>query len=147
MDRFWQPKSSWATPAAGATLLGCLALPLVAAEVRVEAAGLRNEAGTLYVAVCSEAEFLQPACAYTGSAPASEGAVTVAGVPPGTYAVQAVHDENGNGTLDRPGFLPLEGLGFSRDARMFMGPPAWDDAAFDLTEAGVTIPLTLRYFQ
>lgn len=140
MTGILQPKIAWA-------VLACLASPLAAADVRVEPAGLRNANGTLYVAVCAQSEFLQPACAYVASAPASQGAVTVSGVPPGTYAVQVVHDENANGTLDRPGFIPLEGLGFSRDAPMRMGPPRWDDAAFELTEAGVTIPLTIRYFQ
>lgn len=135
----WQLKS-----AAVAALLGT---PTLAAEVRIEVAGLRNAQGTLYAAVCSQARFLQPTCEYFGSAPAGGGVVTVTGVPPGTWAVQVVHDENGNGTLDRPGFLPTEGMGFSRDAPMRMGPPRFADAAFDLTEAGAVVPLTMRYFQ
>jgi uncharacterized protein (DUF2141 family) len=38
-------------------------------------------------------------------------------------------------------------MGFSRDAPMRFGPPRWDDAKFDLTESGATVPLTMRYFQ
>ena len=118
-----------------------------AAEVTVEVSGLRNASGTIYAAVCSEAEFLSPTCSFFGAAPASTGTVTVAGVPPGTYAVQIIHDENDNQTLDRPGFLPTEGMGFSRDAPMRRGPPRWADAAFELAEPGAQVPLTMKYFQ
>jgi uncharacterized protein (DUF2141 family) len=118
-----------------------------AADLTIEVAGLRNAAGTVYAAVCTEDQFLQPACTYFGSAPAGSGVVMVPGVPPGTYAVQVVHDENDNKTLDRPGFLPTEGMGFSRDAPMRFGPPRWTDAAFALDEPGATVRLTMRYFQ
>lgn len=145
MERALQPK----TVVIGLLLGASLPLPALAADLVVEVAGLRNAAGTVFVAVCAEDEFLEPACGHFGSAPATEGTVTVTvpGVPPGTYAVQAVHDENGNQTLDRPGFLPTEGMGFSRDAPMRMGPPRWRDARFDLAEPGATVPLTMRYFQ
>lgn len=118
-----------------------------AADLRIEVSGLRNAEGTVYAAVCTEDQFLQPACTWFGSAPASSGVVTVADVPPGTYAVQVIHDENDNRTLGRPGLLPTEGVGFSRDAPVRFGPPRWDDSRFDLTEAGATVPLTMRYFQ
>ncbi|TNC74764.1 DUF2141 domain-containing protein [Rubellimicrobium roseum] len=124
-----------------------LASPATAADLRIEVGGLRNVEGTVYAAVCTENEFLQPACAHFGRAPATEGVVTVTGVPPGTYAVQVVHDENDNQTLDRPGFLPTEGMGFSRDAPMRFGPPQWRDASFTLEEPGATVRLTMRYFQ
>jgi uncharacterized protein (DUF2141 family) len=69
----------------------------------------------------------------------------VEGVPPGTYAVQAFHDEDGDGTLDRRGFWPSEGLGFSRDAPMRMGPPRFGDAAVRIERDG-RITVTMRYY-
>lgn len=140
----WQPERRGGVLASALLLAGGAA---GAAEVTVEVSGLRNANGTIYAAVCTEAEFLNPTCSFFGSAPASTGAVTVPGVPAGTYAVQVIHDENDNQTLDRPGFLPTEGMGFSRDAPMRMGPPRWSDAAFDLAEPGARVPLTMRYFQ
>lgn len=137
----------WQTKSAILALAVVAAVPAFAADLRIEVAGLRNANGTVYAAVCTEDQFLQPACTHFGSAPASSGVVEVTGVPPGTYAVQVVHDENDNRTLDRPGFLPTEGMGFSRDAPMRFGPPRWADASFELTEAGATVPLTMRYFQ
>jgi len=130
-----------------AIMVVVMAPAAVAADLRVEVGGLRNGNGTIYAAVCTEQEFLKPVCTYFGSAPATDGVVTVTGVPPGTYAVQVVHDENDNRTLDRPGFLPTEGMGFSRDAPMRFGPPQWRDASFVLEDPGATVRLTMRYFQ
>ena len=143
----WQPKTA-ALRGAGAGLAAlALAGGAGAADLTVEVSGLRNGEGTILVTVCTATEFLSPLCGYVGAAPASGGVVTVTGVPPGTYAVQAIHDENDNRALDRPGLLPTEGVGFSRDAPLRRGPPRFEDAAFALTEAGATVRLTMRYFQ
>jgi uncharacterized protein (DUF2141 family) len=124
-----------------------LSAPLSAADVTVEVRGLRSQNGDVLVAVCTAASFLGRDCPYAGSAPAAEGTVVVPGVPEGVYAVQAIHDENGNGELDRSGLLPDEGMGFSRDAPMRRGPPRFGDAAFELSAPGARIVLTMRYFK
>jgi uncharacterized protein (DUF2141 family) len=132
-------------------ILICLALvPSMAwaATVQVTVHGVRNDHGSVLVALCTSADFLRPRCAWKASAPASAGTVTlrIDGVPPGTYAGQAFHDENGNGRLDRSFLgLPEEGMGFSRDAPMRMGPPRFEDAAFPVTASGAAIELRLRY--
>jgi uncharacterized protein (DUF2141 family) len=135
----WQSKS--ALPASGQGF----ASQVAAADPGTEVAGLRNTNRILCAAVGTEEEFLRPACARFGSAPASAGAVT--GVLPGTYGVQVVHDENDNRTPGRPAFLPTEGMGSSRDAPMRFRPPVWEDARFELTEGGATVALAMRYFQ
>lgn len=63
---------------------------------------------------------------------------------PGTYAVIAAHDENGNGELE-PNFLgiPQEGVGTSGKARK--GPPRWKDAKFDVPGT-TTISIVMNYF-
>lgn len=56
--------------------------------------------------------------------------VRFAGRAPGTYALSAVHDENGNGVLDTgPLGIPREGYGASNDARRPFAPPRYEDAA------------------
>ena len=40
--------------------------------------------------------------------------VTFAGLPKGRYAVNALHDENKNGKIDKGLILPIEGIGFSK---------------------------------
>lgn len=52
-------------------------------------------------------------------------------VPPGEYAVVVVHDENGNGKLDK-GFLGFggESYAYSNDAHPLFGRPSFDEVKF-----------------
>jgi uncharacterized protein (DUF2141 family) len=68
-----------------------------------------------------------------------------ADVPPGTYAVALLHDENSNGRVDRMLMIPREGFGFSRDAPVRMGPPHFADASFALGSAPVRQTIRMRY--
>ncbi len=121
--------------------------PAAAADLRVVIGNLRSAQGRILVGVCPEAQFTTAECPYTAGAAAASGEVVVRDIPPGIYAVQAIHDENGNGELDRRLLLqPLEGIGFSRNAPMRRGPPKFDDAAVDLRGDGA-ISLDMRYFQ
>lgn len=70
------------------------------------------------------------------SLPAQPGELSFAfdGLAPGTYAVVAYHDENGNGQLDRfLGMIPTEGWGLSNNPEV-SGPPAFAPSAFAVTE-------------
>ena len=59
--------------------------------------------------------------------------VNVNNLPSGTYAVQYFHDENNNGKMDTGSFgRPLEGYGYSNDARGFMGPADFEDQIFEI---------------
>jgi uncharacterized protein (DUF2141 family) len=67
------------------------------------------------------------------TAAVSEGRAvcSFSGVRPGSYAVAAFEDRNGNGLLDTNLFgVPTEGVAFSRDARGRLGPPSFEAARF-----------------
>ena len=120
-----------------------------AGVVQVTVKGVRNNHGQVLVALCTKAEFLRPHCAWRGRADATPGTVTISiqGVPDGTYAAQAFHDENGNGRLDRSILgLPKEAMGFSKDAPLSLGPPRFDAAAFPVSGAITQVSFSLRYF-
>ena len=120
-----------------------------AADVRVRILGVRSAEGQVLVALCRPSGFLRRACDHVGSAPAAAGTteVVIRSVPPGVYAAQAVHDENDNRDLDRSRLgLPLEGLGFSRDAPIVAGPPRFRDAAVEIGARGGILSFALRYF-
>jgi uncharacterized protein (DUF2141 family) len=52
-------------------------------------------------------------------------------IPPGTYALAVIHDENMNGKLDTNWLgTPTEGYGFSNDAKGSLGAPAFAAASF-----------------
>ncbi|NYZ11267.1 DUF2141 domain-containing protein [Azospirillum sp. RWY-5-1] len=126
-----------------------LSVPAAAADLSVVVKGVRNGDGRVLLAVCTAATFLTPDCALQASAPAKGGAVTVVvhDVPPGRYAVQTYHDENGNKTLDRGLFgIPLEGIGFSNDAPIRFGPPDYAVAEISVAEPATGTAITLRYF-
>ena len=117
--------------------------------LEVTVVGVRSDAGHVLVAVCDRQTFLQETCRYKGSVLSHRGSVVVrlTDIPPGTYAAQAYQDENDNRKIDRSLFgLPTEGIGFSNDAKMRFGPPAFADAAFTLSPSGGVIQLTIRYY-
>ena len=133
-----------------ALVLAALALPLPAhaARLDIELAGIGNDRGLVRVAVCAPATFTTRNCPFTGAAPAKPGSVVVSvpDIPPGRYAVQAYHDEDGNGRLRKGLFgLPAEAIGFSRDARIRLGPPSFEDAAIDVAEPVTATRLRLRH--
>ncbi|MGD9538425.1 MAG: DUF2141 domain-containing protein [Alphaproteobacteria bacterium] len=122
-----------------------------AASLTVTVRNARNAAGIITVSVFnSEATFLDNDLEFASiDVPARPGDIPVVfeGLPPGTYAVAAFHDENVSGSVDT-NFLgiPTEGYGFSNGARVFLGPPSFKDAAVELPpKAKVETKLELSY--
>ena len=102
-----------------------------AATLHVKIDGVASGKGKLRVAVCDEATFMKK-CAIGALAPAHSGSVTVdvPGVPAGSWAVVAYHDENDNQKLDRNELgIPSEGYGFSNGASARFGPPPFKQVA------------------
>jgi uncharacterized protein (DUF2141 family) len=118
-------------------------------SITVTVGNVRSSRGVVVVDICPQDRFLEDGCAWHGEAPAREGTtvVTVPNVPAGQYAVQAFQDENANGEVDRGMFgIPKEGVGFSRNARIGLGPPKWRDAFFVHQGRAEVIRFNLRYF-
>jgi uncharacterized protein (DUF2141 family) len=67
-------------------------------------------------------------------------------IPPGTYALAVVHDENMNGKLDT-NFLgiPKEGYGFSNGARSLLGAPSFSAASFEYDGGTLDLTISLHY--
>jgi uncharacterized protein (DUF2141 family) len=67
-------------------------------------------------------------------------------VPPGGYAVNGFHDENGNGKFDT-NFLgiPEEGYFFSNDVRPFLSAPGLDAAKFAVPPEGRAMTVRVLY--
>ena len=59
--------------------------------------------------------------------------VTFDSLTAGRYAVRVFQDMNGNQKIDFNGQMPTEPFGFS-NVTMLMGPPNFDQCAFDLAE-------------
>jgi uncharacterized protein (DUF2141 family) len=67
-------------------------------------------------------------------------------IPPGTYAIAVIHDENMNGKLDTNwlGF-PVEGYGFSRGTQKLIGVPSFPAASFPYDGRNLDMTVTLHY--
>ena len=67
-------------------------------------------------------------------------------IPPGTYALAVIHDENSNGKLDTNWLrIPTEGYGFSNDAKAMLGTPSFADASFSYDGQTLDMTISLHY--
>ena len=130
-----------------------LSVPLAADELVVTINNIK-EAGEIHVALYDNAEAFEADRGEKGGAApgitqgtiefVEAGSVTYRyEVAPGTYAIGIFHDVNLNNRLDNYFFgVPKEQYGFSNNARGFMGPPSFNDAAFSVegrTEIAITL--------
>ncbi len=127
-----------------------LAPALTSAPIAVEIVGVRSASSVIELAVYDSAEsFLEDGQSVaTATFDASDGRVAgeVLGLPAGRYAIAVFHDENGNDEFDTNFIgLPTEGYGFSNGATVFLGPPAFDDAAFETGAEGARLTVNLSY--
>ncbi|MGA7157245.1 MAG: DUF2141 domain-containing protein [Acidobacteriaceae bacterium] len=100
--------------------------------------GFRNQKGDAGISVFNSPEgwpednnkaFLHGPYPFTGTSTT----ITVQ-VPPGHYAVAALHDENSNHKLDRNMFgIPKEGFGFTNNPKVFLSAPSFDTAAMQVS--------------
>ena len=140
-----------------ALLLLGLAAPLIATtppqdgQIAVTVTDLRSDKGVVRACMTTNPQIF-PRCredpkSYRMVVPAGEEVhFFFDGVTPGRYAIALLHDENDNGKADRAlGMMPREGFGFSRDAKVRMGPPKFDSAAFDYSGEAKVLSIRMRY--
>ena len=71
--------------------------------------------------------------------------VTIKDLEESFYAVAIYHDKNSNNKFDTFLSIPQEKFGFSNDAKVFFGPPSFDEAAFYLKKnQRLKIEISLR---
>jgi len=128
------------------------ATPPKPGQVAVTITDLRSAKGVVRACMTTNPDIF-PKCRQD---PASHRAVVAAangkiellftGVKPGRYSIALLHDENNNGKADRVlGMMPKEGFGFSRDAKVQMGPPKFDDAVFEYKGEAAALTIRMRY--
>lgn len=67
-------------------------------------------------------------------------------IPPGTYAIAALHDENGDRQMDRSLFgIPREGYAISRNERDRMSRPDFDQAAIQFEGGQLVTRARMNY--
>jgi uncharacterized protein (DUF2141 family) len=134
-----------------AFLIAAWAFSARAAELAVEVRDVRSDRGEVRVGL-----FDTPATFATDAGKIAEIVLTPVGgvargafanLAPGTYALAAYHDENGNRSFDKGLFgWPLEGYGFSNDAPVFLGAPPFARAAFPVADEGARVVFRMVYW-
>ena len=139
-----------------------LAVPTLAAELRLTIKGVRSDKGELLIALYDNADGFKSAIANAatrGLLPDSGRLIGTAiraqrgtqstvftQLPPGRYAIIVIHDENDNGRIDKNAWgVPTEGYGFGNNAQEFLSAPAFDAAVVAIRDADVSTSITLDY--
>ena len=108
---------------------------------------VKNNKGVVRVALYNaEKEFMKTMW-QSRSAKAKPGEVQTVfeDIPPGIYAISAIHDANENDKLDtNAAGIPKEGFGFSNNAVRMFGPPTFEEAKF-VWDGQKKIEITLKY--
>jgi len=129
-------------------VLSLIAVAAQAGELAVTITDIRESQGLLMVSVVnSDAAWnnqAKPVAAQKIAAIKGEMTLDFPDLPPGKYAVQVMHDENGNNKLDA-NFLgiPSEGYGFSNNPNV-MRRAHFDEAAFEVGADKTVITIHLR---
>lgn len=146
-----------------ATMLACViaaepapasaeeASPAATGTVSAVVGPLRNAKGSVGCRLFKSSAGFPEAASGTIDRRVAAGSGTVRCVfgdlPPGTYAVSVIHDENDNRRLDK-NFLgiPTEGYGVSNNHTYAMSAPRWEESKF-VVERGkdVSLAIGLRY--
>ena len=136
---------------AGAAALALALLPgaVPTGTLEIGFTGQRSARGLMRVCLTADPDdfpnCVDDANAVTRSVPAGAGALTIAGLVPGAYAVAVIHDENGNARLDTFAGIPREGFGFSRNPMIRFGPPRFSAAEFPMRSGAEKQQIRLRY--
>lgn len=130
---------AWAAPARSA-----------AVTLSVKITGCRDDQGVVRVALFRTGEgfpLKMKRAVAVRSAPIKKrtSSCKFSGLPTGTYAAIAYHDENNNGKLDTSWIgAPEEATGASNGARGRRGPPKFKDASFSAAAPSRAITIVLR---
>ncbi|MBD2504429.1 DUF2141 domain-containing protein [Anabaena azotica] len=119
-------------------------------KLTVEIEGLKNKQGQVCASIFSSSQgfpsdrkrVLQRQCTQISETPLI---LTFDNLKAGSYAVAAIQDLNGDGTLNRNSLgMPVEPFGFSRNPTVSNSAPKFGDAAFILAGPNTVIQIQMK---
>lgn len=123
-------------------------------SVKVTLNGLNKATGQILYSLYRSADGFpdQPHKAFrmgSVSVQTTQPLVVIESLPAGKYALAVIHDENGNGRLDKNKLgIPVEPIGFSNNVMGAFGPPKFHRAQFNLLPGKNELtPIRLRMGQ
>jgi uncharacterized protein (DUF2141 family) len=128
----------------------CLAQSAFAEDIQMTLQPINSATGNiLYALYNSAASFMSTTDAYQeGSVPPVVGTqvITLTNIAPGSYAMTAFQDLNGNGKLDTGIFgMPKEPFAISNITKTLWSHPQWNDVVFQVNPGVVTeLPMLMK---
>lgn len=120
-----------------------------AGDVTVELKGVQARGGTVYAALQSRGEFMQPKSTYGVKAESPKAGVlrlTIPNVKPGDYALSVLHDQDGNGQMKlSPQFIPEEGWAMTNGDNL-TAQPTFDLVKVSVPATGSTVTANMHYY-
>ncbi|MEP1087668.1 DUF2141 domain-containing protein [Algoriphagus sp.] len=114
--------------------------PTKSSKLEINIVGLESNSGKVLVLVFNEStgfpeddskayKFLELSI----SNKTAKGSIT--DIPAGTYAISALHDEDGDGKMKKNGVgFPTESFGFSNDPSILFSAPSFEKCSFTVKE-------------
>jgi uncharacterized protein (DUF2141 family) len=118
------------------------------AQLEITIKNIKSDKGNLRAGIFKEKETFLKNATYGKVVKAHKNELKIIfdDLPPGTYAISVIHDENENGKLDSNMIgIPKEGFGFANDAMGTFGPPAFEKASITVETQKVSITITMKY--
>ena len=121
-----------------------------ASTIQLDVSAFKNNRGTLICRLFNKAaNFPDGVGILTENVaiPGPTGSCTFSDIKSGSYAVAVIHDENGNGQLDKNFVgMPTEGYGVSNNKTYALSSPKWEESTFSVgTAESKVLQVKLRY--
>ena len=123
---------------------------LFAGEIRILVSNIEEKKGTIHYGVYNNPKLFpdESGKILGGSEEVSkviEDGLLIDDLEESNYAIAIFHDKNSNDKFDTFFSIPKEKFGFSNNARVFLGPPKFEDASIFVGQnSSVEIMIELR---
>ena len=133
-----------------ATLIGLMSYNANAFDLDIDITEIKNTAGVIRIAIYdNEVAFKNAdlsAAVVAVQLRADLHTFSIGGLPPGTYAIAAHHDEDKNRKLKKGLIFAIEGYSFSKGASCW-STPTFEDASFNLGNEKSNVVIRMKYCQ
>ena len=123
---------------------------LLSGEIKILVSNIEEKRGTIHYAVYNNSKLFPEESGkilggYEEVSKVIENGLLINDLEESNYAIAIFHDKNSNNKFDTFFSIPKEKFGFSNNARIFLGPPKFEDASIFVGQnAIIEIMIELR---
>ena len=116
------------------TLVICTWSELSSGEIKILVSNIEEKRGTIHYGVYNNSELFPKESGkilggYEEVSKVIKNGLLIGDLEESNYAIAIFHDKNSNKKFDTFFSIPKEKFGFSNNARVFLGPPKFEDAS------------------